>query len=115
MWYEPPLLYAGTPAQAGAHWQPRQHYTQVQISPPPSAAPQVDSLEQALAAQDPAPLLAELESCQARLRQSQAACGSKDAALRELRERLEQQTRCAGLPDACGWCAACGWPKCGKA
>lgn len=64
----------------------------------------MDSLEQALAAQDPAPLLAELEACQARLRQSQAACGSKDAAVRELRERLEQQTRCAGGHLGKEWC-----------
>lgn len=54
---------------------------------------QVASLERELAAQDTAPLAAELEACQARLRQTQAACGSKEAALRELRERLEQQTR----------------------
>lgn len=68
----------------------------------PTSALQVDGLEQALAAQDRAPLLAELEGCQARLRQAQAACGSKEAALRELRERLEQQTRCGG-----GWLV---WP-----
>ncbi|KAL4423912.1 hypothetical protein ABPG75_001213 [Micractinium tetrahymenae] len=55
----------------------------------------VTSLERDLAAQDSAPLAAELEGCQARLRQAQAACGSKDAAVRELRERLEQQTRLA--------------------
>lgn len=71
---------------------------------------QVDSLEQALAAQDPAPLLAELEACQGRLRQSQAACGSKDAALRELRERLEQQTRWAGQ---CGGEAGASGLNCG--
>lgn len=39
--------------------------------------------------QDSAPLLAELESCQERLRHVQAACGSKDTALRELRERQQ--------------------------
>lgn len=71
---------------------------------PPLACPQVDGLEQELAQQDPVPLLGELESCQARLRQAQAACGSKEAALRELRERLEQQTRCGR-----GW-AGLGWP-----
>lgn len=54
---------------------------------------QVGELERELAACDPAPVLEELEACQARLRQSQAACGSKEAAVRELRQRLEQQTR----------------------
>ena len=54
---------------------------------------QVGELERELAARDPAPVLEELEACQARLRQSQAACGSKEAAVRELRQRLEQQTR----------------------
>lgn len=65
-------------------------------------------MEQALAAQDPALLLAELEACQARLRQSQAACGSKDATVRELRERLEQQTRYAGGHLGKQWCMF-GW------
>lgn len=55
----------------------------------------VADLERDLEAQDPAPLAAELDTCQSRLRQAQAACGSKDAAVRELRERLEQQTRLA--------------------
>lgn len=54
---------------------------------------QVATLERELAAQDPAPLTAELEACQARLRQAQAACASKEAAVRELRERLQQQSR----------------------
>lgn len=53
----------------------------------------MDALEQQLARQDPAPLVEELEAAQARLRHAQAACGSKEASLRELRERLEQQTR----------------------
>ena len=60
----------------------------------PSTHPaQVDALEQRLAQLDSAPLEAELEAAQARLRHAQAACGTKEAALRELRERLEQQTR----------------------
>lgn len=84
------------------------HLQPCMAKPPTLAVLQVDSLEQALAAQDPAPLLAELEACQGRLRQSQAACGSKDSALRELRERLEQQTRWAGQ---CGGEAGASGPK----
>ncbi|KAL4856690.1 Transcription initiation factor TFIID subunit 14b [Chlorella vulgaris] len=52
----------------------------------------VDGLEQRLAASDPAPLLAELEACQARLQHSQAACASREAAVRELRQRLQQES-----------------------
>jgi hypothetical protein len=74
------------------------------MRPPRSFPPlQVGELKRELATRDPAPVLEELEVCQARLRQSQATCGSKEAAVRELRQRLEQQTRYrhAGRRECC--------------
>jgi hypothetical protein len=50
---------------------------------------QVSELEQELVMNSPAPIQAELDACTARLKQLQAACGSKDATIKELRQRLD--------------------------
>ncbi|GAB4814836.1 hypothetical protein N2152v2_001882 [Parachlorella kessleri] len=55
----------------------------------------VAELEQQLVLNSPAPLQAELDACTARLKQLQASCGSKDATIRELRQRLEEHVRLA--------------------
>jgi hypothetical protein len=52
---------------------------------------QVEALERQLAERDPSAAQSELAACQERLAHAQAACGSKEAAVRELRQRLEQQ------------------------
>eukprot|EP00887_Chlorella_sp_A99_P001787 scaffold19.g1787.t1 len=51
----------------------------------------LDEAEAQLRQQDPAPLLAELEASQARCRHLSSTCGMREAALRELRQRLELQ------------------------
>lgn len=54
---------------------------------------QVSELQQELVINSPAPLQLELESCQARLKQLQASCATKESTIKELRRRLEEHVR----------------------
>ena len=53
----------------------------------------IGELERQVAERDPAPLAAAQQLCQDRVQKLQAACASKDASIKELRERLEQHGR----------------------